>query len=343
VSTFADANSRVTESPANGTKGTMSSPREPSPLRPSPPVRTRRDGSPAKPPREPSQAALAPPTAARVRTTRTIYGLDDRVEVHGLSLAAHIKAAAATAAVFEAVQIETLDQTRVRLRTEPYGESYRLSERERFYQQPRGAVATAVLVGDALVATAGHVLARFGRVKDLRFCFGFRVDAAGRVPTEFAASEIYSGAELIGTHYVPGTRHDWAVIRLNARPSATPLAIRREVAVSPRASVYMIGHPSGLPAKFAGGATVRSADALGFLTDLDACVHNSGSPVLLDEDAAEPVLDGLLLGSRNRDFQVLPGQSGRVSFVYQEEAPPEKSDAGERCVHAALFAHLVPG
>ncbi len=305
----------------------MSSPHEPSPLHPSPPVRTARDASPA----------------VRILRTRTIYGPDDRIEVSEVVGPARIKAAAATAAVFEANQLEPLDDARLRLRTEPYGVAHRLSDLERFHDQPCAALATAVLVGDALVATAGHVLARVGRVKDLRFCFGFRLDPGGRAPTEFTAAEIYSGAELLGTHYIPGTLHDWALIRLNARPTAAPLPIRRDVAVARGAAVYMIGHPSGLPAKFAGGARVRSADALGFLTDLDACVHNSGSPVLLDDGAAEPVLDGLLLGSRSRDFITVPGQPGRVSLVYPEAVLAARSDLGERCVHASLFAHLLPG
>ena len=93
-------------------------------------------------------------------------------------------------------------------------------------------------------------------------------------------SEVYRGVEIVARKYTKsGT--DYALVRLD-RPveGHKPLVLASEDA-DKHDTVYVMGHPSGLPIKYAGGAHVLSSWGFNpyFKANLDTYGGNSGSPV----------------------------------------------------------------
>lgn len=158
--------------------------------------------------------------------------------------------------------------------------AYNAASKERFRDQPVAAVGTAFLIAPNVVATAAHVANRAGTAEKLRFVFGFRVNRWGTTVV-FDAQDVYEGLEIIFAD--PHT--DVALIQLDRSVEGDrwPLALRSGVVKNGEA-LYIIGHPMGLPAKFADNATARlNGSTTRFNADLDVMQSNSGSPVFSAE------------------------------------------------------------
>ena len=119
-----------------------------------------------------------------------------------------------------------------------------------------------------------------GNVTNVRFVFGFRMRAKNTAETVLSNGEIYSGVALIGREEV-GTGPDWAAVRIDRPvPNHRIVQIRRTGKISDNQTVHVIGHPTGLPMKFAGGAAVRdNQPSAFFVANLDTYGGHSGSPV----------------------------------------------------------------
>jgi hypothetical protein len=281
----------------------------------------------------PNRTSLQPSEDDHAGRKLRSYGPDSRREVQSLTCEAQRASAAAVAAVFHRERVQRLSYGRVRLQTEHYGLHYNLCPCERFYEQEAGAYGTAFLVAPNLIATAAHVLSHL----DLRcFVFGFRVDA-GRPQVELPAAQVYEAAEVVGMVLDRSTGADWAVVRLGRSvPQNVPIPrIRRRGRIADRQGVYVIGHPGGLPAKYADGARVRTNDRPDyFVANLDTYWHNSGSPVF---NADDHTIEGVVVRGKD-NFKPKEGGGGcMVSNTVEEDG-----GRGEDCVRASLFAHLVP-
>jgi len=88
------------------------------------------------------------------------------------------------------------------------------------------------------------------------------------------------------------------------------LKIRKEGTIDVWTPLYVIGHPSGLPQKFADGAWVRSVQSAYFTTNLDTYGGNSGSAVF---NAATDDVEGILV-------------RGASDFVYDYESKCYRSN-----------------
>jgi hypothetical protein len=217
---------------------------------------------------------------------KVVYGEDDRYELYEVSDPAGRRDAEPVAALFEASAIRDLEDGTCSLVLERYGERYQLCKGEPFWQQPVGAFGTGFLVAPDLIATAGHNL----RVplSETRVVFGFQMleSTSGTEPTArttFAAGQVYRAVEVIARNDEQDGigSGDWALLRLDRPATDRPVArIRRSGTIEHGALVHVIGHPRGLPIKYAGKAAVRQNDAPDrFVANLDAYGGNSGSPV----------------------------------------------------------------
>ena len=141
---------------------------------------------------------------------------------------------------------------------------------------------SGTLIAPNLVSTAGHCISS-SSCSSKRIVFG-ATNVNMRAGNAIPADSLYSCASVVRS--VNGGGQDWAVFRLNGVvPSSVAVPATVGSGQMPRGtSLMMIGHPSGLPRKYAGDASVisvRSAGsaALSYRTDVDAFGGNSGSGV----------------------------------------------------------------
>lgn len=159
---------------------------------------------------------------------------------------------------------------------------------EKFANQPTVADCTGFLVGENLLVTAGHcVLPAGAKVEDdiTRGCvsnswiFDYKMDKSGEIDLEHIDKNNIVGCKrVIKGKYTRD--EDYALIELDRKVTdRKPLTIRTSGKVSVEETLFVIGHPSGLPQKFADGAKVFETQEHYFGTNLDTFGGNSGSPV----------------------------------------------------------------
>jgi hypothetical protein len=223
---------------------------------------------------------------------KVIYGTDDRVDIFQLAQGFDRMDAESVVALFRAGNITDNGNGTSTLATQNFGTSRNLCPAERFRNQPVGAFCSGVLVGPDVIATAGHCVTA-ANVTTVRFVFGFRMQDANTAATVVSNEEIYSGAELLGREEI-GTGADWALVRVDRPVVGHPVArLRRAGRIADNQTIHVIGHPVGLPTKFAGGAAVRDNDpAAFFVANLDTYGGNSGSPVF---NSATHEVEGILV------------------------------------------------
>jgi hypothetical protein len=264
-------------------------------------------------------------------TQKVIYGTDDRQDVFQLTQQADLNDVDCVVALFRDTDVIDNGNGTSTLQTQNFGTARNLCASERFRDQPIGAFCSGFLVAPDVIATAGHC-ADTSDVTTIRFVFGFRMANATTAATVINNNEIYSGVSVIGRQEV-ATGPDWALVRIDRAVTNHRIApIRRTGIIGDTQAVHVIGHPVGLPTKFAGGAAVRNNQpAAFFVANLDTYGGNSGSPVF---NSTTREVEGILVRGET-DF-AMQGTC-RVSLVC-----PTSGCRGEDCTRTTEFATLVP-
>jgi len=260
------------------------------------------------------------------------------------------------------------------------GVKFSLVPGQRFADQKAAAFCSGFLVGDDLLATAGHCvrdhashntaaprshagpcqenLSQGDYCENIRVVFGFRKDLGGAIAKGAYAKNVYKCAEVV-SHSLSGGP-DYALIRLDRKVSGRwPLAINRDNAgLSRNTPLFVIGHPSGLPLKIAGDAMVISSgtdvyvnrrgvsrkwvdNAYSFLTNLDAFHGNSGSPVF---NLNTMLVEGILVKGDN-DYEPHPARPGKnqvTNFPQEAGASDIGKGVGEVCTKISAPAANIP-
>lgn len=265
---------------------------------------------------------------------KVIYGTDDRHDVYEELNPERVQWARSTCGLLASSQVMDNGNGTFTIVTSMYDVGgLPACVGEPFGMQPTAPFCTGFLVGEDLIATAGHCFDA-GDVNQTRFVFGFEMLDAGTPATVVNANQVYRGVELMGWALSGGL--DYAVIRVDrtvTAPGATPLLIRRSGVVPVGTSIGVIGHPSGLPLKIAFGAQtqVYANGAAGYFTaNLDTYGGNSGSPVF---DAATGIVEGILVRGQP-DFD----DDGPCFFSL--ELPD--SAAGEDVSKTTTFMQFIP-
>jgi hypothetical protein len=270
-------------------------------------------------------------TAFVLAQQKLVYGTDDRQDQFEITDPTLLNDGAAVVSLFEAGDVTDNGNGTSSLRTENFGIARNLCSQERFRSQPIGAFCSGFLVGEDLIATAGHCV-NAGNVTDVRFVFGFRMTAANTAVTTINNSEIYKGVAVVGRKE-EGAGADYAVVRVDRKVTGHPIVkIRRTGKIADDTAVHVIGHPVGLPIKFAAGAKVRdNTPAAFFVANLDTYGGNSGSPVF---NSVTHEVEGILVRGET-DFVTSNGC--RVSMVC-----PNTGCRGEDSTRATEIAPFVP-
>jgi V8-like Glu-specific endopeptidase len=175
-----------------------------------------------------------------------------------------------------------------RLNVESYASKFKVAPSERFSHQPvvSGYFATGVLVGNNLIATAGHV-AKKSKEKELAFVFGYRMLSSYSPVLKIPKDAVYYADNIIyGDDDQRNEGSDWALVKLESDVIGQEIArlSAHSSDITLKHPVYVIGYPNRLPLKYAGGAKVcRNADKHYFGANLDTYAYNSGSPVFNGE------------------------------------------------------------
>ena len=259
---------------------------------------------------------------------KVIYGVDDRIDV--LVGDANLDADCVVA-LFRANNVVDNGNGTSTLTTQNFGTARGLCQGEPFRNQPIGAFCSGFLVAADVIATAGHCV-NANNVTNVRFVFGFRMQNATTAQVVINNAEIYRGVHVIGRQEV-GNGPDWALVQIDRPVTNHRIApFRRNGRIPDGQAVHVIGHPSGLPLKLAGGAAVRNNQpAAFFVANLDTYGGNSGSPVF---NAATREVEGILVRGEN-DF-VRQGNCS-VSLVC-----PTTGCRGEDCTRVTEFTSLLP-
>jgi V8-like Glu-specific endopeptidase len=111
--------------------------------------------------------------------------------------------------------------------------------------------------------------------------------------------------------------------------SLTPFPYRDEI--SSDQEIYVIGHPCGLPLKYAPGAYVCDVNETCFSADLDVYSGNSGSPVF---DSKTHEVIGMAVRGDNMDFRW--NGKGWISVIYPNL---DIVSGGAHCTRVSEFIH----
>lgn len=262
---------------------------------------------------------------------RAIYGTDGRRDIYQVTTPTIVEVADSVVALVEAPKLRKIGGGRYRLATTSYKKGYHLCDAEPFVTQPLGCFCSGFLVAPDVVATAGHCVRSSVGARRTRFVFGFRMLNRARARTTFAKRDVYDGLAVIAREE-DDTGADWALVRLD-RPveGRRPLRVRSEGKIADERAVFVVGHPNGLPTKFAGGAHVRSNGRRAFfVANLDTYGGNSGSPVF---DQRTRVVEGILASGED-DF--VPNGDCFVSLVC-----PDAGCRGEFVTRSTLWGNRI--
>jgi len=262
---------------------------------------------------------------------KVIYGTDDRLDMYQVLNAAHRNCANSVVMLLNAGSITANSNGTSTIATQNFGTALNLCATERFRNQPKAGFCSGFLVDPSLVATAAHCVDS-SNLANVRFVFGFQMLNATTAVTTVPTSDIYRGVRIIG-RAIGNQGTDWCLVQLD-RPvlNHSYVRLRRSGKIADNAGVYVIGHPVGLPKKWAGGANVRdNAAGRYFVANLDTYGGNSGSPVF---NATTHNVEGILVRGET-DF-VFNGNC-RVSNIV-----PVNGGRGEDCTRVSEFISLVP-
>lgn len=174
---------------------------------------------------------------------------------------------------------------------------------EKFAKQKILPTCTGFLVGEDLLATAGHCILdrksnsamsgkNIGACPSHSWLFDYKANRRGSVKTKnITKRNIYKCSEVIEAKL--NDLEDYALIRLDRKVSGRkPLKLKSSGKTRGGTKIYVIGHPSGLPMKYANGAKVFDVHNSYFSTNLDTFGGNSGSPVF---NAKTNEVEGILV------------------------------------------------
>lgn len=251
-----------------------------------------------------------------------IYGQDNRKEMYQIDDPRIRELMRSTAVQIRRDNFSFIDQQMTISYDQTVGAENSLCLDQLFVDQINPGECSGFLIAPDLLVTAGHCVRDESECRQYRWLFDFSYESPDKNVSLINPNSLHSCAEIVAQEFQSGKQDDYAVIRLS--PPVTdrrPLSFRRDGEISIGESVFVIGYPLGIPAKFADGAVVqKNGSRYYFTTNLDTFVVNSGSAVF---NANTLELEGILVrGGRDLKFDSI-GQCNRY-YQNQEDLGEEE-------------------
>ena len=264
-------------------------------------------------------AGLTSNTAFAADQTKIIYGADNREDV-----ANHADAQLVNLAKSVAGQVRSNKLYAIEGNEDFFGFPKRtlqdmgICKKERFSQQVTLPRCTGFLVAKDILVTAGHCVTSVSDCTNHKWVFDYTSNT-----DKISKKNVYSCTKILGQKLTMGifATKDYAIVKLDRAVEAkTPLKLKMKGNPKKGTDIAVIGHPSGLPLKIAGGAKIIKKRINFFYANLDTYGGNSGSPVF-DENTGE-VLGILIQGAR--DYVRSPNDFCQVSNRVSNSGGDEK-------------------
>jgi V8-like Glu-specific endopeptidase len=245
---------------------------------------------------------------------KVIYGVDDRIDVYNSNDSLMVELSRSTAAMISKYKLKPIDGLMDEYITPINGKEAKnyeiigstlastgICESEPFSDQIVAASCSGFLVGEDLLVTAGHCVRNMSDCRNYKWVFDFKMISEGVIDTTVSAENVVGCVEIISRELNSSTKNDYALLRINRKVTErSPLEFRKQGKIEDKASLVVIGHPSGLPTKIADGATARNNKKdVYFVANLDTYGGNSGSAVL---NARTGIVEGILVRGE-RDYK----------------------------------------
>lgn len=251
---------------------------------------------------------LALNVSAKNMSTKIIYGEDNRVDMSDVFDPTILYISKAVAGRVHRWSYDYLDEEQKGnifffeppTLSDPWGSN--VCSDEKFADQPTIADCTGFLIGEDILVTAGHCLVypeeevrnkKTEQCQDFQWLFDFEAKDSNQINLDDVdRSKLYNCKKVIYAKL--DDDNDFGIIQLDRKVKDREfLKIRRSGKVKKDDPLYVIGHPSGLPKKFAPGAKViGNSKEKYFSTNLDTFGGNSGSPVI---NAKTHEVEGILV------------------------------------------------
>ena len=262
-----------------------------------------------------------------------IYGEDNRLDVYEVQDAALVELSRSTVALVKTNKLQKSGDVYT-LSTRLFGEQRNYCKDERFIEQGTGAFCSGFLVAPNMIATAGHCVSKY-TCETTAFVFDFVMEDEKTTKSEFLAPQVYHCKKVVVSTQID-TAQDFALVELDREvENRTPLKVRTEGEIQEKEELTLVGHPSGLPLKIAGGAAVREwgSEKSFFIANTDSYGGNSGSAVL---NSRTHEVEGILVRGES-DFEYDADGRCTRSVVCQDDAC-----RGEDVTNIKFVANLLP-
>lgn len=194
---------------------------------------------------------------------------------------------------------------------------------ERFSNQITAAMCSGFLVGENILVTAGHCIESEEDCRDNKWVFGYQMNSGDKL-ANLTSENVYSCTKILGRNLSSATQEDFAVIQLDRKVEGrVPMKLNSNGHPNPGDEMIVLGHPTGLPQKIAGGAVVKSLSDNFFFSNLDTYGGNSGSAVI---NARTYEVEGILVRG-NTDY--IPSSNGSSSCGASNVLPDDTENAEE--------------
>ena len=247
-----------------------------------------------------------------------IYGIDDRELINESSPKSVIELSRSVALIVSSDYIEG-NFIRTTIKAKSLKETLNMCVNENFAAKSALPGCTGFLIGEGLMAPAGHCFQTPEDCATKKIIFDVDQKKQTRNGYGTFTVNVYECKEIVAQSYF--NNEDYAIIKLDRVPKKRPaLKLNLKSKIANDARVFMIGHPFGLPLTYSRSTKVNNnSDRDIFTAGLDSFEGNSGSPVF---NAKTLEVEGILVNGQ-QDLVLDSKNECYRNQTYEEEKGAE--------------------